>query len=195
MAVDMSNVKQIMHNNKEVIKIEDSNGNVLWENKKGSTINITIGSRQEMNIQQYSNRIQIPPMPEIRQFISSKTGISLSQIKLTKMNIDGSTLYWDNEAEGEQTPYLSFQSSVSSSTVYFGGGDTVSSNGIHSWSSSKVDLYDIDLNNERPTILYGYIYDNRRGHYYNFKSSARFCTSSNYDWEPTLTIVVTYETS
>ena len=30
MAIDMSNVKQIMHNNKEVIKIEDSNGNIIW---------------------------------------------------------------------------------------------------------------------------------------------------------------------
>ena len=31
MAVDMSNVKQIMHNNKEVIKIEDSLGHILWQ--------------------------------------------------------------------------------------------------------------------------------------------------------------------
>ena len=43
MAVDMSNVKQIMHNNKEVIKIEDSNGNVLWENKKQITITYLMG--------------------------------------------------------------------------------------------------------------------------------------------------------
>ena len=31
MAVDMSNVKQIMHNNKEVIKIEDHLGNIIWQ--------------------------------------------------------------------------------------------------------------------------------------------------------------------
>ena len=31
MAVDMSNVKQIMHNNKEVIKIEDSSGHIIWQ--------------------------------------------------------------------------------------------------------------------------------------------------------------------
>ena len=31
MAVDMSNVKQIMHNNKEVIKIEDSLGHIIWQ--------------------------------------------------------------------------------------------------------------------------------------------------------------------
>ena len=193
MAVDMSNVKQIMHNNKEVIKIEDSLGHVLWENKK--TINITIGSGQDMNTTQYSNKIYIPPMSEIRQFISRKTGISSSQIKLTKMNIDGSTLYWYNGSRGEQTPYLSFQSTASSDTVYFGGGDTVSSTGIHSWSSSKVDLYDIDLTNPSKTILYGFAYDNRNRQYYNFTSATRFCTSSDYYSVPTFTIVVTYETN
>lgn len=31
MAIDMTTVKQIMHNNKEVAKIEDSLGNILWQ--------------------------------------------------------------------------------------------------------------------------------------------------------------------
>ena len=31
MAVNMSNVKQIMHNNKEVIKIKDSSGHIIWQ--------------------------------------------------------------------------------------------------------------------------------------------------------------------
>lgn len=31
MSIDMTTVKQIMHNNKEVSKIEDTNGNVLWQ--------------------------------------------------------------------------------------------------------------------------------------------------------------------
>ena len=31
MSINMSNVKQIMHNNKEVIKIEDSLGHILWQ--------------------------------------------------------------------------------------------------------------------------------------------------------------------
>lgn len=195
MAVNMSNVKQIMHNNKEVIKIEDRNGNVLWENKKGSTINITIGAGQDINIEQTSRYIQIPPMPQIRKFIADKIGVSMNQIKLTKMNIDGSTLYWDVEAEGENTPYLSFQSGIISSTVWFGGGDTVAAGnyGIHSWSSSKVDLYDIDLKNEHPTILYGYAYDNGHDHYYPFRAAYKFCTSSNPDSAPTFTIIVTYE--
>ena len=40
MAIDMSDVKQIMHGNKEVIKIEDSGGNILWQ--KPSANNLTI---------------------------------------------------------------------------------------------------------------------------------------------------------
>lgn len=31
MAIDMTTVKKIMHNNKEVAKIEDGLGNVLWQ--------------------------------------------------------------------------------------------------------------------------------------------------------------------
>lgn len=31
MAIDMTTVKQIMHNNKEVAKIEDGLGNILWQ--------------------------------------------------------------------------------------------------------------------------------------------------------------------
>ena len=31
MAIDMTTVKQIMHGNKEVAKIEDSLGNTLWQ--------------------------------------------------------------------------------------------------------------------------------------------------------------------
>ena len=35
MAIDMTTVKQIMHNNKEVVKIEDGLGKVLWQKETG----------------------------------------------------------------------------------------------------------------------------------------------------------------
>ena len=35
MAIDMTTVKQIMHNNKEVVKIEDGLGKVLWHKETG----------------------------------------------------------------------------------------------------------------------------------------------------------------
>lgn len=202
MAVDMSNVKQIMHNNKEVIKIEDSLGNVLWENKKGSTINIRIGSWQDISITQYFNKLQIPPMGEIRKYIASKIGVSMSQVKITNVQIDGSTLYWYNynKDTDEHTPYLSFQSGAWNDTVYFGGGDTVSSTGLNPWSSGIVNLDGIDVNNNNyPTILYGFTYSNSTGSYSVFKSSDssttnKFCQNSPYFEVPTFTIVVTYET-
>lgn len=34
MAIDMKTVKKIMHNNKEVAKIADSHGNILWQKSK-----------------------------------------------------------------------------------------------------------------------------------------------------------------
>ena len=41
MAIDMTTVKKIMHGNKEVAKIEDSLGNILWQ-KSTPTVTITI---------------------------------------------------------------------------------------------------------------------------------------------------------
>ena len=46
MAIDMSTVKQIMHGNKEVEKIEDSHGNILWQKpsvEKQITISYLMG--------------------------------------------------------------------------------------------------------------------------------------------------------
>lgn len=51
MAVDMSNVTQIMHNNKEVIKIEDHLGNIIWQ-KSGGEKQITITYLMGMYISQ-----------------------------------------------------------------------------------------------------------------------------------------------
>lgn len=51
MAVDMSNVKQIMHNNKEVIKIEDHLGNIIWQ-KSGGEKQITITYLMGMYVDQ-----------------------------------------------------------------------------------------------------------------------------------------------
>ena len=43
MAIDMTTVKQIMHNNKEVVKIEDGLGNILWQKASPvTTITITL---------------------------------------------------------------------------------------------------------------------------------------------------------
>ncbi len=38
MAIDMTTVKQIMHNNKEVAKIEDGLGNILWQKQSAKVL-------------------------------------------------------------------------------------------------------------------------------------------------------------
>ena len=198
MSINMTNVKSITLGGVSVKKIADKNGNVLWQENKGSTINITLGEGQDITINQDYDRIQIPPIHQIINFIASKTGISSSDIKVTNIQIDGSTLYWNNKDSGEQTPYLSFQPSVSSSTVYFGGGTTVSSTGINPWSSSIVNLDGISLDNHSNTVLYGYVRSNSSGKYsafspYSTGTRNRFCQGTSYSTVPTFTMVVTYE--
>lgn len=198
MSINMSNVKSITLGGKNVKKIEDINGRVLWEINNGSTMNITIGAGQDIDVTQYYNRLQIPRISQIMSFIGKKIGVSSSSIKITNIQIDGSTLYWNNINSGEQTPYLSFQPSVSSTTKYFGGGSTVSSTGINHWSSSIVNLDGINLDPPSNSVLYGYVRSNSTGSYYQFSSYSsgtnnRFCNSSSYSTLPTFTIVVTYE--
>ena len=42
MAIDMSTVKEIEFNNKQVKKIEDNNGNILWQKKSATPVTITL---------------------------------------------------------------------------------------------------------------------------------------------------------
>lgn len=42
MSIDMTTVKEITHNNKEVVKIEDSNGNILWQKASANTIDFIV---------------------------------------------------------------------------------------------------------------------------------------------------------
>jgi len=44
MAIDMKTVKEIEFNNKQVKKIEDSNGNILWQKQGGQTVTITFNA-------------------------------------------------------------------------------------------------------------------------------------------------------
>lgn len=49
MSIDMTTVKQIMHNNKEVIKIEDTNGNTLWEKQTSNMIDFVVTGTGNQN--------------------------------------------------------------------------------------------------------------------------------------------------
>ena len=84
MSINMSNVKAITLGGRNVKKIEDTNGNVLWK-VPGSdittgTINITVGSGQDITTTQYYNRIVVPSLNSIKSAVANKSSISQSNI-------------------------------------------------------------------------------------------------------------------
>ena len=84
MSINMSNVKAITIGGQNVKKIEDKNGNVLWKVPSSDittgTINITIGSGQDITTTQYYNRIVVPSLTTIKNVVANKASISLSNI-------------------------------------------------------------------------------------------------------------------
>ena len=191
MSIIMSNVKSITLGGQKVKKIEDKNGNVLWENKNmATTINLTVGEGQDITATQYLNAIRIPSSSTIRDAISNKTGISVTNIK--KVELDLTTLYWFTEYSGRQTPKLSTSSSNTSSTTYFGSGIERTGRGVYEWSN-----YKLDVTKYMNTRLFGYSYEYDRYNpiYRQFKTTgegAAFC-QRNGTGRPIFTIVVTYE--
>ena len=56
MAIDMTTVKQIMHNNKEVVKIEDSLGKVLWQKETGPEWHTVYDNSSGYNLRYWANK-------------------------------------------------------------------------------------------------------------------------------------------
>ena len=190
MSINMTNVKSITLGGVSVKKIEDTNGNVLWENKNGTTINLTVGEGQDCTSTQYLNAIRIPSSGTIKTAISNNTGISYDYINVKKVELDLTTLYWRNEYSGKQTPKLSTSSSNTSSTTYFASGIERTSSYVFEWSN-----YKLDVTKYMNTRLFGYSYEYDRYYprYRQFSDSgSRFC-QSNGTGLPIFTIVVTYE--
>ena len=196
MSINMSNVKSITLGGVEVKKIADTNGNVLWENKGKSTISLTVGEGQDCTSTQYLNAIRIPSSGTIKGAISNKTGIDYNNIKVTKVELDLSTLYWYNSSSGKYAPYFSTSSSITSSTTYFGGGIDRTSSHVFQWSN-----YKYDVSKYMNTRLFGYRYNYNYDQWYpeytkftdtNNNSGSKFCQSYGSGL-PIFTIVVTYE--
>lgn len=88
MSIDMTTVKEITHNNKEVVKIEDSNGNILWQKNvpvQTDTITLTVGSGQNITTTQYYDHIVIPSKNTIKNKINSLTGRTVIDITNVKV--------------------------------------------------------------------------------------------------------------
>lgn len=83
MPINLDNVTQIMHGDKEVIKIEDSHG-VIWEKAErptaSATISVTVGASQNITTTQHYNYITIPSLNSIKSYIESNTSRSLKGI-------------------------------------------------------------------------------------------------------------------
>ena len=87
MAVDMSNVKQIMHNNKEVIKIEDSLGHIIWQKIAATTTTITWTGMDILDkvytvpdASNHTNTLTFVPQWKFKNAIATQLGISSSDI-------------------------------------------------------------------------------------------------------------------
>ena len=192
MSINMSNVKAITLGGKNVKKIEDTNGNVLWENKGESTINLTVGEGQDCTSTQYLDAIRIPSSGTIKSAISNKTGVSSNYINVKKVELDLTTLYWYTGSSGKHYPVLSTSSSITSSTTYFCSGIDRTSNYVFQWSNSKYDVTKY-MNTKLFGYRYNYNYDNWNPKYTSFGDSGpKFC-QRNGTGLPIFTIVVTYE--
>ena len=82
MSINMSNVKAITLGGLNVKKISDKSGNVLWKynNPYSSTIELTVGSGQDITTRQYYNRIVVPNLNSIKSAVANKSSISVSNI-------------------------------------------------------------------------------------------------------------------
>ena len=193
MSINMANVKSITLGGVEVKKIEDTSGNVLWGGSTTATINITVGASQDITTTQYYNRIVLPSLSSIKSKVASKIGTSSSNVNITKVEIDCSTLYWYNP--NNSTSYLGAKATTSSSldsgtSVLFANSQTYRTQGVCQWSTSKTDV-----TKYLGTQLYGY-WQNRNGYsqfnnYANAAGYGNFCNSSGS--KPIFTLVVTYQ--
>ena len=193
MSINMKDVKSITLGGVSVKKIEDTNGNVLWDNTQTPTISLTVGEGQDCTSTQYLNAIRIPSSNTIKVAISNKTGASSNSITIKKVELDLTTLYWRNEYSGTQTPKLSTSSSNTSSTTYFATGIDINGRGVSQWSN-----YKLDVTQYMNTRLFGYCYeyDRYNPRYRKFDTTigegSTFCQSYGSGL-PIFTIVVTYE--
>ena len=192
MSINMKNVKSITLGGVSVKKIEDTNGNVLWEGKGESTINLTVGEGQDCASTQYLDAIRIPSSSTIKRAISNKTGVSYDSINVKKVELDLTTLYWNNDSSGKHYPVLSTSSSITSSTTYFCSGSTVTSSYVFQWANSKYDVTKY-MNTRLFGYRYNYDYDQWYPKYSQFSDNgSKFC-QRNGTGLPIFTIVVTYE--
>ena len=192
MAIDMSTVKEIHYNNKEIIKIEDSSQNVLWQkqttqpnylfymdgttcyvvdmtNKTSTSITSPFTSGQQgNNVIAFNNKLYWVNGLNQREITISGDTISASEIG-TYLNLTNS-----NSIGNESYKF------PNSTDIYF------------SRTASSGTTYKLDTNNVESTITFtnrvtGNNVANINGTYYGYKynSHTRYKYSNN-DWVSTV---------
>lgn len=149
MPIDMTNVKEIMHGDKEVVKIEDSNGGILWQKQSGGktfteTIDIIIPTYTQNSTNYKPYRINVPTRDEI---ISNITG-NVTNLTINSCNIyitgnstgnTDYTGYWyvrNNYSTSSKSPTSLPGSSVASGTVTYGYRPTSTTRSLN-WGTYK----------------------------------------------------------
>lgn len=165
-----------------------------WFNPMNTgTINITVGEGQDITSTQNYNKLFIPYASSIKNKIMDITGITSQQyINITKVELDGTTLYWYNP--NDSTKLYNAKATTSSSIdggtgVLYSEYRNYRDKGVCQWSSSKTDV-----TKYLGKSLYGY-YNGASGYVafatYSSSNYGNFCNRSGS--KPTFTLVVTYE--
>ena len=180
MAVDMSNVKQIMHNNKEVIKIEDSLGHIIWQKKTTTTTTITwtgnaiIDKVYTVTSTSHPNTLTFVSKSKFKNAVATQLGISSSDIisisdyqwqncwrNGTTYNNSTSTVMWktsNSSSGGNWFSKTDNRTSSSSISYTFTITKTPSwGSTLHAWFSYTIGSYNYgpyDCSNSNVTFPY-----------------------------------------
>ena len=132
MAIDMSTVKAITHNNKDVTKIQDSLGNVLWQ--KG----------EEPSLELFMSRSSYQYSLENGEWVT-KTWSGLSSFNATDIWTDGTDLYYSN---GETHRVFNKSLSAWETKTWYGltyfNGNYIWTDGTDIYYSNSTNQYVLD---------------------------------------------------
>lgn len=181
MSIDMTTVKEITHNNKDVVKIEDSNGNILWQKQSqilttSGTINISTNQNDVFSMYTTTSgsrtyrRVKVPSSNSLITYLCDQLSISTTNVvSLT------ATMYLTDKVTGTSLQsanrnVLTTSISNTSPTVWASGKNY---NQTQSSTLYFTDDFEVDISNNSTTrVLYGYTYIGLAGTYTSMKASS-----------------------
>lgn len=198
MPIDMTNVIQIMHGGKEVVKIEDSNGGILWQKQSAITETITIMVPSNSSIYN-SHTLVLPSLSSVKTLIASQAEISESSI----LSIDAISLSRGVQTHGGSTTanyraYACAYDFGNMPTAISSIGSSANMKGTSGYNYSTLSINNaLNYFSENSNVtLYGYYsISTVSGYYYKMSSSRNITTFTSYSSSATernLILTVTY---